>query len=206
MKRFLKKLFRIKERKQRSLKEKFPQHEIGRGSYGHFRVRHQNEAATLKIGAFCSFAGGVQIFLGGEHRMDWVTTFPFPAFWGDAANNVEGWAKTRGDVVVGNDVWIGTEALLMSGVRVGNGAVIGARAVVTKDVPPYAIVAGVPAKIVRMRFDSETITRLEALAWWNWEDSKITRFIPNLLSGDIKSFLELAERDRENTLLFEQEA
>ena len=205
MKRFFKRLFRRQERKQLSLKEKYPQHDIGRGSYGYFRVRHQNEAATLKIGAFCSFAGGVQIFLGGEHRTDWVTTFPFPAFWGDA-DKIEGWAKTRGDVVIGNDVWIGAEALVMSGVRIGNGAVIGARAVVTKDVPPYAIVAGVPAKVVRMRFDGESIARLEALAWWDWDDSKITRYLPSLLSSDVKSFLDLAESERENATLFEQKA
>lgn len=196
MNKFLSRLFRRKDRQPQFLKEKYPQFEIGRDSYGHFRVRHQNKDATLRIGAFCSFAGGVQIFLGGEHRTDWVTTYPFPAFWGDVAENVDGWAKTRGDVSIGNDVWIGTDALVMSGVRIGNGAVVGARAVVTKDVPPYAIVAGVPARVVRMRFDESTITRLEALSWWNWDDSKIARYVPNLLSGDVESFLNLAESDR----------
>lgn len=195
MKRFLKNLFARKERKPRSLKEKFPQYDIGRGSYGHCRVRHPNETTKLEIGAFCSFAAGVQIFLGGEHRMDWVTTFPFPVFWSEVAGGFDSWAKTRGDVIIGNDVWIGTEALVMSGVRVGNGAVIGARAVVVRDVPPYAIVAGVPAKLVRMRFDARTIERLEAISWWSWDDKKIARFMPNILSDDIDAFLDLAERD-----------
>lgn len=195
MKRFLKNLFARKARKPRTLKEKFPQYDIGRGSYGHFRVRHPNETTKLEIGAFCSFAAGVQIFLGGEHRMDWVTTFPFPVFWSEAAGGFDSWAKTRGDVIIGNDVWIGTEALVMSGVRVGNGAVIGARAVVVRDVPPYAIVAGVPAKLVRMRFDARTIERLEAISWWSWDDKKIARFMPNILSDDIDAFLDLAERD-----------
>lgn len=195
MKRFLKNLFARKARKPRTLKEKFPQYDIGRGSYGHFRVRHPNETTKLKIGAFCSFAAGVQIFLGGEHRMDWVTTFPFPVFWSEVAGGFDSWAKTRGDVIIGNDVWIGTEALVMSGVRVGNGAVIAARAVVIRDVPPYAIVAGVPAKVVRMRFDARTIERLEAISWWRWDDKKIARFMPNILSDDIDAFLDLAERD-----------
>jgi len=196
MRRLLNGLFSRKGQKELTLKEKFPQYEIGKASYGHFRVRNRHKNATLKIGAFCSFAGGVQIFLGGEHRTDWVTSFPFPILWSNVAGDIQDCEKTHGDVVIGNDVWIGTEALLMSGVRVGNGAVIGARAVVTKDVPPYAIVAGVPAKIVRMRFDDKLIARLEALAWWNWDDQKIARFIPKLLSGDVESFLELAEIER----------
>jgi len=193
MRRLLKGLFSRKGQKELTLKEKFPQYEIGKCSYGHFRVRSRNKIATLKIGAFCSFAGGVQIFLGGEHRTDWVTTFPFPVLWSDFAGDIQDCEITHGDVVIGNDVWIGTEALLMSGVNVGNGAVIGARAVVTRDVPAYAIVAGVPAKMVRMRFDEKQIARLEALAWWNWDDQKIGKFIPKLLSGDVESFLELAE-------------
>lgn len=195
MKKILKKLFHRKEQDEALLKEKYPQYDIGRWSYGHLRVRHRNEDAALKIGAFCSLASGVQIFLGGEHRTDWVTTFPFPAFWKDFSGKYDGWAKTRGDVVIGNDVWIGTDALVMSGVTVGNGAVIGARAVVTKDVPAYAIVVGSPARVLRMRFDEETIARLEATAWWNWDDEKIARFMPNLLSGDVASFLDLSDSE-----------
>ena len=183
-------------RRKPTLQERYPQYEIGRESYGPVRVRHRNQSATLKIGAFCSFASDVQIFLGGEHRPDWVTTFPFLAPWRDVSRDVEDWVMTRGDVVIGNDVWIGAEALIMSGVRIGDGAVIGARSVVTKDVPAYTIAAGMPAKVLRMRFDGETISRLEQLAWWDWDDSKIARFIPLLLSGDVESFLDLAESDR----------
>ena len=182
--------------KRPTLQEKYPQYEIGRGSFGNIRVRHRSEQANLKIGAFCSFASDVQIFLGGEHRADWVTTFPFPAFWGGIPGKIEDWALTRGDVIIGNDVWIGAEALVMSGVRIGNGAVIGARSVVTKDVPAYAVVAGMPAKLLRMRFNRETIARLEALAWWDWDESRIRKFIPRLLSGDVETFLELAESER----------
>ena len=197
MKRFLQKLFSKKYRKRPVfLKDAFPQFDIGRGSYGHLRIRSGKEGGALKIGAFCSFAGGVQVFLGGEHQTGWVTTFPFAELWNDAAGYLGSSAKTRGDVGIGNDVWVGTEAVIMSGVRIGDGAVVAARAVVTKNVPPYAIVGGVPAKVIRMRFDEETISRLETLAWWNWGDSKIKRFIPNLLSGDVEKFLDLAEKEQ----------
>ena len=193
MKRLLRKLFGRKSQSEIPLREKHPQHDIGRGSYGHLRVRHKNDVAKLRIGAFCSFAAGVQVFLGGEHRTDWVTTFPFPAFWKNIGSDHDGWAKTRGDVIIGNDVWIGTEAMVMSGVSIGNGAVVGARAVVTKDVPAYAIVAGIPAKVVRMRFEAPVIARLEAVAWWDWDDERIASLLPLLLSGDVEAFLDVAE-------------
>jgi len=199
MKKILSKLLGRVGRREMFLSDKYPQYEIGRGSYGYLRVRNGKEGATLKIGAFCSFAGGVQIFLGGEHQTGWVTTFPFAELWNDVAGHLGSCAKTRGDVLIGNDVWIGTEALVMSGVRVGNGAVIGARSVVTRDVPPYAVVGGVPAKVIRMRFDDETIARLETLAWWDWDDSRVKRFIPNLLSGDVKNFLDLAEKEQKES-------
>lgn len=193
MRRFFKKILGREGREKLSLQDRFPGYEIGRESYGGLSVRSWNEGATLKMGAFCSIATGVKIFLGGEHRTDWVTTFPFPDLWKDVAGHIKGHPKTRGDVIVGNDVWIGTEAVVMSGVRIGNGAVIGARSVVTKDVPPYAIVAGNPAREVRMRFDNKTIARLEAIAWWNWDDKKIKRNLPLLLSGDVECFLKSAE-------------
>lgn len=100
---------------------------------------------------------------------------------------------SNGDVIIGNDVWIGSEATIISGVRVGDGAVIGARAVVTGDVPPYAIAAGNPARIVKMRFEEKTIDRLLQIRWWEWEDKRIEKALPLLLSTDIEAFLRAVE-------------
>lgn len=147
----------------------------------------------LFVGNYTSIASGVKVFLGGEHRTDWVTTFPFNVLW-ESAKHYEGHPATKGDVVIGNDVWIGTEALITSGVKIGDGAVVGARAVVTRDVPPYAIVAGNPAKIVRYRFDEKSIERLLALQWWDWPEHQIARAMPDLLNHQIALFLEKAER------------
>jgi acetyltransferase-like isoleucine patch superfamily enzyme len=185
---------RIFKRRKPTLSERYPQFEIGRHSYGDLKLRQWGEGAQLKIGAFCSIAAGVKIFLGGEHHTGWVTTFPFPALWKTVAGQYPGHPYSKGDVIVGNDVWIGTEALIMSGVRIGDGAVIGARAVVSKDVPAYAIVAGNPARIVRMRFAQTQIDRLQALAWWQWDDDTISKFLPLMLAADIEGFLHEAER------------
>ncbi len=176
-----------------SLQERYPEHKIDRHSYGDIKVRSWNEGAQLQIGAFCSFAAGVEIFLGGEHRTDWVTTFPFPALWKKQAGHITGHPRTRGDVVIGNDVWIGAGAVIMSGIRIGDGAVVGARTVVTKDIPPYAIVAGNPSRIVRMRFSPPQIERLLDMAWWQWDDTKITHFLPLMLSENIDGFLDKAD-------------
>lgn len=194
---WLGKLRRRMRDKKRGLAERFPQYEIGRASYGDLEVRSWKEGATLKVGAFCSFAAGVKIFLGGEHRTDWVTTFPFPALWKERAGHIPGHPKSRGDVIIGNDVWIGAEAVIMSGVRIGDGAVVGARAVVTRDVPPYAIVAGNPAVLIRLRFAEPVIERLREIAWWNWSDERIGRQMPLLLSERIEDFIAAAgEEDR----------
>ena len=104
--------------------------------------------------------------------------------------NIAGYPKTKGNVVIGNDVWIGTETIIMSGVIIGDGAVIGARAVVTKNVPPYTIVAGNPAKVVKRRFDDETIQRLLDVKWWSWSDLKIKEALPLLLNDEIDKFLK----------------
>ncbi|HEX5127349.1 MAG TPA: CatB-related O-acetyltransferase, partial [Rhodocyclaceae bacterium] len=134
---------------RKTLQQRYPQYSIGRGTYGDdLLVRNWNEGTTLRIGNYCSIAAGVKIYLGGEHRTDWVTTYPFSALWPEAAH-IEGHPRSKGDVTIGNDVWIGTEAMILSGVTIGDGAVIGARAVVSRDVPPYAIVAGNPASVVR---------------------------------------------------------
>lgn len=133
----------------------------------------------------------MQIFLGGEHRVDWLTTYPFSVFWAEA-RHIEGHPRIKGDVVIGNDVWIGTDAMILSGVTIGDGAVIGAGAVVGKDVPPYSIVIGNPGVVVRRRFTEEVIGRLLAIQWWNWDDDRIKKVLPLLLSDDPEPFLAAA--------------
>ncbi len=143
----------------------------------------------LKIGKFCSIACGAKfLFTSANHTMQSLSTYPFPIFFEewelDAKNICEAW-DNKGDIVIGNDVWIGFEAVILSGVTIGDGAIIGTRAVVTKDVPPYTIVGGIPAKPIRKRFDDETIAQLEALNWWDWDEETIRCNISAIQSGDI---------------------
>lgn len=145
----------------------------------------------LRVGKFCSIAENVTIFLGGEHRADWVTTYPFTAFL-PAYAHISGHPGTKGDVVVGNDVWIADGATILSGVSIGDGAVIGSSAMVVKDVPPYAIVAGNPATVVKYRFAEAQIAELLRIAWWDWAPAEIEAAIPYLLSPDIEAFLAYA--------------
>lgn len=148
----------------------------------------------LKIGRFCSVACGVKfVFTSANHTLRSLSTYTFPIFfeeWGlDVKNITKAW-DNKGNIIVGNDVWIGYGAVILSGVTVGDGAIIGARAVVTKDVPPYTIVGGVPARQIRKRFDDETIKKLLTLQWWNWDYEKIRKNIPAIQSGDIESLLK----------------
>lgn len=166
----------------------FPNYKIGRWTYGKPDVFSWGEGTTLEIGAFCSIASGVKIFLGGEHRVDWVTTYPFNVLW-KQASHIKGHPKTKGDVIIGNDVWIGYESVILSGVNIGDGAVVGTRSVVTQNIPPYAIAFGNPAKILRYRFNQETITALLQIAWWDWDDQRIVEFLPYLLNPDIREFI-----------------
>ena len=150
----------------------------------------------LMIGKFCSIACGAKfLFTSGNHSLKSQSDYAFPIFfdeWGLDAKNIRDAWDNKGDTVIGNDVWIGYEAVIMSGVTVGDGAIIGTRAVVTKDVPPYTIVGGVPAKPIRRRFDDATVDKLETLRWWDWDHEKIKRNIPAIQSGDIAE-LERAE-------------
>ncbi|MFZ7133932.1 MAG: CatB-related O-acetyltransferase [Eubacteriales bacterium] len=168
-------------------------YEIGDWSYcsNDFNVLTWGEGAKIKIGKFCSIADHVSIFLGGEHRTDWVTTFPFNILFSEAAH-ILGHPKTKGDVIIGNDVWIGSHVTILSGVHVGNGAVIGTGSVVTQNVPPYAIIGGNPAKCIRCRFSPEDVHQLQQIAWWNWDIEKIIDYLPLLLSKDVERFIASA--------------
>lgn len=143
----------------------------------------------LKIGKFCSIACGAKfLFTSGNHSMKSLSTYTFPIFfeeWGLDVKDIRSAWDNKGDIVIGNDVWIGYEAVILSGVTIGDGAIIGARAVVTKDVPPYTIVGGVPAKPIRKRFDDTIIEKLETLRWWDWDEETIKRNIPAIQTGDI---------------------
>ncbi len=143
----------------------------------------------LVVGRFCAIAGGVRFVMNGaNHTMTGLSTYPFNIFghgW-EKGFDVSSWENSvRGDTIVGSDVWIGMEAIIMPGVTIGDGAIIAARSVVTKDVPPYAIVAGNAAKVVKMRFDEEAVKRLLAIAWWNWDAEKITRNLAAIRGSDI---------------------
>jgi acetyltransferase-like isoleucine patch superfamily enzyme len=166
---------------------------IGEHSYGTPNVMDP-EWGHLKIGRFCSISMHVTIVLG-NHRTDTVTTYPFKALAGlwPGAESVGPDHEGRGGVQIGHDVWIGFGAVILPGARIGNGCVIGANAVVRSVVPDYAIVGGNPAKILRYRFDQETINRLLASAWWDWDEATLTKFMPLLASGDPGRFLAAVE-------------
>lgn len=142
----------------------------------------------LVIGKFCALARGVKFIMNGaNHKLSGISTYPFQIF-GNGWENVMPAAEDlpyKGDSVIGNDVWIGYEALFMPGVKVGNGAIVSSKSVVTGDVPAYAIVGGNPAKVIRYRFDNETIARLEQIAWWNWPADKISTNLALITAGDV---------------------
>ena len=151
----------------------------------------------LIIGKFCSIACGVKfLFNCANHTLKSLSTYTFPLFYEDwdleKSDVATAW-DNKGDIVVGNDVWIGNEAVIMAGVHIGNGAIIAARAVVTKDVLPYTIVGGVPARPIRKRFDEEVIRKLETLKWWDWSAEKIRRCLPYIGKGDVNGLLQMAD-------------
>lgn len=168
--------------------------EIGEYTYGTPIIRWWGENVKLKIGRYCSIAANVKIYLGGNHRHNWVTTYPFPsppmnADWPNTdGRGLPKLPASKGDVVIGHDVWIGDDAMIMSGVTVGHGAVISARAVVTKDVPPYAIVGGNPFKVISYRFTEEEIAMLLETKWWDWPPALVNRFVPHLCAENVVDF------------------
>lgn len=148
----------------------------------------------LIIGKFCSIACGTKfMFTSGNHSLKSLSTYTFPIFfdeWNLDAKNITSAWDNKGDIVIGNDVWVGYEAVIMPGVKIGDGAIVGTRAVVTKDVPPYTIVGGVPARPIRKRFDDETIEKLLKIKWWDWDKEKIEKNISVIQSGEIDKLLK----------------
>lgn len=169
------------------------QFDIGRYSWGHLTVANRNPGCTLTVGQFCSFAFGTEVFLGGEHRTDYVTTYRFGSYppfnQSFAAAHLHS-AGARGDITIGNDVWIGHKAMILSGVTVGDGAVVGAGSVVRQNVPPYAIVAGNPARVAGFRFSPEQIEALLRIKWWDWHEERIVEALDLLMSDDIQKFID----------------
>jgi acetyltransferase-like isoleucine patch superfamily enzyme len=171
---------------------------VGDHTYGKPKVVSWDEGTTLRVGKYCSIGNNVTIFLGSEHRTDWVSTYPFPFFWKEA-HGISGHPSSKGDVVIGNDVWIGYGATILSGVEIGDGAAIGACSLVATSVPSYAVVAGNPARVVRYRFDDETIERLLEIKWWDWPDDKVRENVAQICSGAIDQFIRqhgVASRSR----------
>ena len=152
----------------------------------------------LIIGKFCSIACGTKfLFNCANHTLKSLSTYTFPLFyeeWELEKSNITTAWDNKGNIVIGNDVWIGYEAVIMAGVHIGDGAIIAARAVVTKDVPPYTIVGGTPAKEIRKRFNSDMIEQMLALKWWNWSVDKIQEFLPYLMNGDLEKIVAMKNR------------
>lgn len=177
-----------------------PNISVGRYSYysGYYH-RHSFEecaryllpdegADRLIIGSFCSIGSGAAFIMAGNqrHRNEWISTFPF--YWMSDVPDFDGAANgylPAGDTIIGNDVWIGSEAIIMPGIRIGDGAVIGTRALVTRDVEPYSIVGGNPAKTIRKRLDDRQIELLLQIKWWDWPDEQLKPVMPILTSGDV---------------------
>ena len=152
----------------------------------HYPINHDK----LQIGKFCSIACGAKfLFNSANHTLSSLSTYPFPLFfeeWGLEKKDVTNAWDNKGDIVIGNDVWIGYEAVVLAGVTIGDGAIIGTRAVVTKNVLPYTIVGGVPAKPIKKRFSEETISALLEIQWWNWSKERIARNIGAIQCGNIE--------------------
>jgi acetyltransferase-like isoleucine patch superfamily enzyme len=149
---------------------------------------YKGSEAKVNFGKFCSISKNVRIITGGIHPTDWVSTYPLHSLTNLPGKRL-GMPSTKGEINIGNDVWIGTGATILSGVTVGNGVVIAAGSMVTKDVPDYAIVGGNPAKLIRYRFSSQQIEALLKIQWWNWPQERVLENLPLLSSPNIEDFI-----------------
>jgi chloramphenicol O-acetyltransferase type B len=171
---------------------------VGRRTYGSPRIPSWAPGdwppgLHVSIGSFCSIGDGVVIYPGGNHRTDWVTTFPLRIKYGLPGAWEDGCPTSAGPVRIGNDVWIADHVTVLSGVTVGDGAVLGAHSLVTHDVDPYAIVGGNPARLLRRRFTDEQVESLLEIRWWEWSDERIVEAVPLLCGDDVDEFIRWAK-------------
>jgi len=167
--------------------------EVGLHTYGINNLnilQNRGSLAKVIIGKYCSLASDITIISGGIHPVDWVSTFPFRAKFDLEGKFEDGMPYTKGDIIIGNDVWIGTGVTILSGVTIGHGAIIAAGALISKDVEPYAIVGGVPGKIIHFRFNEKQINLLLEIKWWDWTHERIVKNIPLLSSNNISNFIK----------------
>jgi len=166
---------------------------VGKYTYGIPKIHYAHDNTKLSIGNFCSIASNVNIYLGGNHRSDWVTTYPFGHINQNIFNNFNGIGHpaTKGSVIIGNDVWIGENVTIMSGVNIGDGVVIANNSHIVKNIEPYSLVGGNPAKLIKYRFTQEQIEKLLEIKWWYWDDEKINKFTPLLCNNNIDEFINL---------------
>jgi len=163
---------------------------MGQGTYGVPRVKtYEYDDTRLIIGSYTSIAERVTFILGGNHPSDRVTTFPLRIRRDLPGAGSDGYPYSKGDISVGSDVWIGYGAMVLSGVTIGDGAVVAARSVVSADVPPFAIVAGTPARVLRYRHTPEQRVALLEISWWNWPEEQVDAAVERLTSPDIDSFI-----------------
>ena len=191
---FLKKFYRLYRIKRYRFSSDIvvdPRCVFGRYTYGEPLLHWYNDGRLI-VGSFCSLGAGFTVVGGGEHFIGRVSSYPFSNMASDIYPNAGNFLSdfSRGDIVIGNDVWIGRNVMMLSGVTVGNGAVIGAGAVIAKDVPPYAVVVGNPARVIRFRFDEETIAALQEIQWWNWDDAKINEKMNMLMADSPERLIE----------------
>jgi acetyltransferase-like isoleucine patch superfamily enzyme len=169
---------------------------MGRCSYGTPLIaRDPFDDEQVRVGSFVSIGPDVVMLDGGSHRVDWVTSFPLRAALDLPGAYEDGHPRSKGDTVIGNDVWIGRGVRVLSGVTIGDGAVVAAYSVVTKDVPPYAIVGGNPAREIRKRFSDEQVLDLLRIAWWSWPMAKILECVDELSDPDVDAFIARHRQD-----------
>lgn len=173
---------------------------IGRHTYGteSMKIYGWGETIDINIGSFCCIGGNLTFFVGGNHHSEWVTTFPFGHVHKDIFKkfNGAGHPKQAGNIIIGDDVWIGGDVTIIRGVTIGDGAVIAAKSHVIRNVPPYSIVGGNPAKLIKYRFESEIIRKLLYLKWWNFSDEIVDELSPFLCSNNIDGLFEEVKRLR----------